>query len=130
MPIPAAIFEEFPFLSKHFKEKSIFSAYVRRWNSELLETSPAGRNPNVTWEQIYLFDKEGKLIHRVGQIWWGGTRHIKVGQWLAKLGSDINRVHYAVVHESKVLTVYKPPQGFASVAEWLRAQMKREVEAG
>ncbi len=119
-----AIYAEYPFLEKLISRKRIAEAQVKRWDDELLEQN---RRHFRRYHKLFLLHRQGKIVTEVGWRFFGIFPYAleTVGQALARIGDDTEKVRYAVYFSKAVdhLVFYKSPRGFENVADWFRSRV-------
>lgn len=122
-----AIYAENPFLSKIIARIKVPDAQVKRWSEEFLASTP-DTYPDSGTEKIYLVDEQGTIVARVGSlsdriaVFFGFDKNREtVGQTLARIGEDQSRrIQYGVGEWNGRVILWKLPNGYANVADWLQ----------
>ncbi len=149
----AAFFEEFPFLRKFIHTDWVSEVKVSRISENLKDSFSSRKylgvhsyqdefECTVTAEvyarnRLYLLDRDGKKITRVGFVWYNPFSWLRSGETVAKtflrLGDKAEKVHYIVNLEpigTAVLanvTVFKPPKD-KSARELFEEFRRRDAE--
>jgi hypothetical protein len=149
----SAFFEEFPFLRKLVHTDWVCDVRVSRISENLKDSSSCrkylGTVPYSTEftdgtaevyarNRLFLLDRDGKKITRVGLAWYNPLSWLRVGETVDKaflrLGDKAKKVYYIVNLEPTgtavrvSVTVFKPPKD-KSAQELFEEFRRRDVEA-
>ncbi len=133
-----AVFEQFPWLSKHFSQKNIVNASVSRMDLNFLGRPRYSSYLTIpgdfdTTTKIFLYDQGGEELTKWGKPGFMGMirRFIAnetIQQSLEALGEQINKCsHAVVVCNGCTITVYRLPKDSTLLA-LLRAKQNQAAE--
>jgi hypothetical protein len=135
-----AFFTEFPFLHRYWNPAQISSASVMRWNDELLRCDgTVCAYGDYFSETIFVLDEEGSVLLKFPGLLARLRSFLELipgrsptfFEALKKLKEDeLKKAFWAVRLEYTLkrppLILFKIPQGYASVYEWLASEVKKE----
>lgn len=146
-----AFFQEFPYLSDMVDQRKIAYVRVRRWDTDLLNSTTLVYDQHYyTWDEnkFFFLDKDNRVIAIAGKYpetklpWWNPLswftrgnrmRNERILDSVHQLGELATSVTQIVgVHRNcsndDTVCVYKMPNGVSNLEEWTALTLKKSAQ--
>jgi hypothetical protein len=124
-----AIYKEYPFLEKIAPRRKIFAAKAARFEAEMFRWCTVGTGTipgSIEYSDFHLLDSNGNFLKTVGK-WCFIPFDQTIADAVRALGKKGKRVKYFVHVDQTLVTLYKTPNQYGDITEWLEEVIAREI---